>query len=34
VFKKLLDAVREAQLEGTVTTKEQAWALVERLLAS
>jgi poly(A) polymerase len=34
LFKKLLDALREVQLEGTVTTKEQAWALVERLLAS
>jgi poly(A) polymerase len=33
-FKTLLDAVREAQLEGTVTTKEQALALVDRLLAN
>jgi poly(A) polymerase len=32
-FKRLLDAVREAQLEGTVTTKEQALELVKRLLA-
>ncbi len=32
-FKKLLDAVREAQLEGTITMREQAMALVERLLA-
>jgi poly(A) polymerase len=30
-FKRLLDAVREAQLEGQVRTKEQAVALVERL---
>ena len=33
MFKKLLDAVREAQLDGTITTTEQAWALVERLLS-
>jgi poly(A) polymerase len=32
-YKKLLDAVREAQLEGTVTTREEALALVKRLLA-
>lgn len=32
-FKRLLDAVREAQLDGTVTAVEQAWTLVERLLA-
>lgn len=31
LFKKLLDALLEAQLEGTVTTIEQAWALIERL---
>ena len=30
-FKRLLDAVREAQLEGQVRTKEQAAALVARL---
>jgi poly(A) polymerase len=33
LFKTLLDAVREAQLEGTATTWEQAVAVVERLLA-
>jgi poly(A) polymerase len=33
VYKRLLDAVREAQLDGTVTTKEQAIELVKRLLA-
>jgi putative nucleotidyltransferase with HDIG domain len=33
VFKKLLDAVREAQLEGTVRTGEEALELVKRLLA-
>ena len=32
-FKRLLDAVREAQLDGAVTTKEQAHALVQRLLS-
>src|SRR5262249_7970613 len=32
LFKKILDAVREAQLEGTVTTKEQAMELVQLLL--
>jgi tRNA nucleotidyltransferase/poly(A) polymerase len=32
-FKRLLDAVREAQLDGTVTTKEQALALVDELKA-
>jgi poly(A) polymerase len=31
-FKKLLDAVREAQLEGTVTTREQGLALIEQIL--
>jgi poly(A) polymerase len=31
VYKRLLDAVREAQLEGTVTTTEEALALVRRL---
>lgn len=30
-FKRLLDAVREAQLDGTVTTQRQALKLVERL---
>jgi poly(A) polymerase len=32
-FKRLLDAVREAQLEGTISTVEEAKALVERLHA-
>jgi poly(A) polymerase len=32
-FKQLLDAVREAQLEGRAATKEQARALVRHLLA-
>ncbi|MBL8793551.1 MAG: CCA tRNA nucleotidyltransferase [Planctomycetia bacterium] len=31
-FKKLLDAVREAQLDGTIQNREQALALVQRLL--
>jgi poly(A) polymerase len=34
IFKKLLDAVREAQLDGTIHTKEEAWPLVERLRSS
>jgi poly(A) polymerase len=33
-FKRLLDAVREAQLEGRVTTKAQGLALVKQLLAA
>lgn len=33
IFKRLLDAVREAQLDGTIRTKDEAWALVQRLLA-
>jgi poly(A) polymerase len=32
LFKKLLDAVREAQLDGTIKTLPQAWDLVDRLL--
>ncbi len=32
VYKRLLDALREAQLEGTVKTGEQAWELIRRLL--
>jgi poly(A) polymerase len=32
IYKKLLDAVREAQLEGTVRTTEEAIELVNRLL--
>ena len=31
-FKLLLDAVREAQLEGTIKTREEALELVKRLL--
>jgi poly(A) polymerase len=31
-FKRLLDAVREAQLEGRVRTKEEGMALVRELL--
>ena len=34
LFKRLLDAVREAQLDGTVQTREQALELVKRLLAA
>jgi poly(A) polymerase len=30
-FKRLLDAVREAQLDATVTTKEEALALAKEL---
>ncbi len=33
IFKQLLDAVREAQLDGTVKTTKDAWTLVNRLLA-
>jgi poly(A) polymerase len=33
LFKRLLDAVREAQLDGTLTTPKQALELVDRLLA-
>ena len=33
LFKRLLDAVREAQLECTVTTKKQALEMVDRLVA-
>jgi putative nucleotidyltransferase with HDIG domain len=33
IFKKLLDAVREAQLDGTITTPKEAWELVDRLRA-
>jgi poly(A) polymerase len=32
-FKRLLDAVREGQLEGTIKTKKEALELVDRLLA-
>jgi poly(A) polymerase len=33
IFKKLLDGVREAQLDGTIRTREEAWELVHRLPA-
>ncbi|HEY7327131.1 MAG TPA: CCA tRNA nucleotidyltransferase [Gemmataceae bacterium] len=33
LFKKILDAVREAQLDGTIRTKEEAWEIVRRLAA-
>ena len=33
LYKRLLDAVREAQLDGTITTREQALEMVDRLLA-
>ena len=33
MYKRLLDAVREAQLDGTITTTKQALELAERLLA-
>jgi poly(A) polymerase len=33
LFKRLLDAVREAQLDGTVKTKPQALELVDRIVA-
>jgi poly(A) polymerase len=32
-FKELLDALREAQLDGTVKTQAEAWALIDQLLA-
>jgi hypothetical protein len=32
-FKTLLDAVREAQLDGTITAREQALELLQRLVA-
>jgi len=32
LYKRLLDAVREAQLDGAVTTKEQAIELVKQLI--
>jgi poly(A) polymerase len=32
LFKRLLDAVREAQLDGTITSREQALDMVDRLL--
>lgn len=34
VYKRLLDAVREAQLDGTVVTPKQALSLADRLLAA
>jgi poly(A) polymerase len=33
LFKKLLEAVREAQLDGTLIDAGQAWQMVERMLA-
>jgi poly(A) polymerase len=33
IFKKLLDAVREAQLDGTIATSKESWDLVDRLTA-
>jgi poly(A) polymerase len=32
LYKRLLDALREAQLDGTVKTWEQAWELIRRIL--
>ena len=32
LYKQLLDAVREAQLDGTAKTREEALELVKRLL--
>jgi hypothetical protein len=32
LFKRLLDALREAQLDGTVSNTKQAWELVEKSL--
>jgi poly(A) polymerase len=34
MFKKLLDAVREAQLDGTIGTKEEAWDMVQRMASA
>jgi poly(A) polymerase len=34
IYKRLLDAVREAQLEGTIKTPREALELVDRLLAA
>jgi poly(A) polymerase len=31
IFKKLLDGVREAQLDGTIGTPKEAWELADRL---
>ena len=33
-FKELLEAVREAQLEGTVKTREEGLQLVDQLIAT
>ena len=33
-FKELLDAVREAQLDGTIKTVQQAWELIDSMLSS
>ncbi len=32
LYKKLLDAVREAQLDGTITTREEAMVIVRRII--
>jgi poly(A) polymerase len=32
IYKRLLDAVREAQLEGTIKTTKQAWEVINKLL--
>jgi len=34
LFKRLLDAVREAQLDGTIKTVKEAWDLIDRLVAA
>ena len=34
LFKRLLDAVRESQLEGTITTSKEALEIVNRLVAA
>lgn len=33
MFKKVLDAVREAQLDGSLSTRAEAWELVHRMVA-
>jgi poly(A) polymerase len=33
IYKRLLDAVREAQLDGTVKTPKQAWEVINKTLA-
>ena len=34
IFKEILDAVRDAQLDGEVETVEEAWKVVERVLST